>query len=279
MKGLLGFLESADPEVVLISLQALQFLSGHPMNKEGLAKYPGLLGTLALLSDHDHEKVAEVSSSVMSNLADFVNGSSGAAARREERKEPAFKPKYLFNITLQLPQMQTKASADKVEAALLAVKGVISVTVDLGVGTATVYTRVKEEVIRPNMVVAVRRVGMVPSGEDGTVPKVTATTPARKPVAPVQSENAGGAANRKPAYPSFGGNGGKAAAPAGGGKPSYLTPSAKRAYKKGALVEYSSLQQSTLQARMQKQQQKKKEEQKKQSTVRSLFGSVTGYFW
>lgn len=65
MKGLMGFLRSGSEEVLIISLQALEFLSSHPNNKELLSKEPGLLTKLAELTKDDNPLVAKISSTVL----------------------------------------------------------------------------------------------------------------------------------------------------------------------------------------------------------------------
>lgn len=68
MNGLLSFLDSADSEVVIVSLQALQFLSTDPSNQETLAAFPGLLLKLSQLTDCDDPLQEKIASSTLDNL-------------------------------------------------------------------------------------------------------------------------------------------------------------------------------------------------------------------
>lgn len=68
MNGLLQFLDSADNEVVIVSLQALQFLSTSPSNQATLAAYPGLLIKLTNLTDSEDRSARKVALDTLDNL-------------------------------------------------------------------------------------------------------------------------------------------------------------------------------------------------------------------
>lgn len=165
MKGLMGFLDSPNDEVKIISLQALKFLSSHPSNKELLAKDTTLLGKLINFSDDDNEHINTISNDILENLEDYINGSSTKKAAPQAEAVPkkapvsSFKPRYLYGIPLQVEGLISKASCDRVEKQLLGTQGVVSITVEQDIGQVTVYTRAAEADIVDSLVAAVKNAG------------------------------------------------------------------------------------------------------------------------
>jgi hypothetical protein len=156
MKGLMSFMDSTDSAVLLISLQALNFLSSHPKNQEQLSKEPGLLSKLAQHSDHENADVAKLSGTILEHLTRVVNRVP------EEKERPTYRPKYLQSIHLNVeglvkvsrpprltrhePLSETRGcfaqdAVPAVERSLLDVKGIVSVTVERSLTRITAYTR------------------------------------------------------------------------------------------------------------------------------------------
>lgn len=89
MKGLVSFLDCKNSDVVIISLQALNFLSSHPLNLEPLSSYPGLLIKLTNLTERDNSNIKRFALETLSNLEGYINGTH----EKKDREGATFKPK------------------------------------------------------------------------------------------------------------------------------------------------------------------------------------------
>lgn len=299
MKGLMGFLDNRDPEVICISLQALQFLSSHPLNKEPLSKVEGLLPKLVNLKDFDEENIKKQSHAILDNLQEFVNSSKKVSSiptkapqsTVSQKAIPGFTPTYLYNVPLQIKEKVTPLQMHVIERAVLVVKGVVSVTVNRN--ELTVYSRAQDKDIVQYLVAAVKGAGFTAiPGQGQDDPKASSTEELKNPrnsigfvkpttfigstIALASKENCSRFSNTSTA--SFGVS---EYAPT---TPSYL-PTRARANTTGsdntkAIMEYAGgYGKSSVQARVERQQQAVQEQAKSKSQVRSLFGAVTSYFW
>jgi len=259
MKGLLNFLDSSDDEVLVVSLQALQFLSTHPANQPILSEQPGLLLKLATLSDREDEHVKKIALTVLENLEGYINGD----AKKAEVKQ--FKPRYLFHVPVYVEDMETEKDFNAVEGALINVKGVVSISIEKKIKEVNVYsTRQKDDIIE-EIVRSVGAMGFTPSRARAVrrelrMEKENAADTAAgyldsKPKTSLKVPSVAAAAGYE-SYPSF----------------DELPPA-------GAMTQYAGISQSSLQAKYKIQKKQAQQQEEKKGAVRSLFGAVTSFFW
>jgi hypothetical protein len=292
----MGFLDSPQQEVVIISLQALEFLSTHPNNKEPLCKEPGLLVKLIGMQDHQNELIARMSKSVIENLQSCINGEGdeNASGRTANVAAPAAKPAQpaakssaaptaptpskptLYSVPLKIARINTVLQRARLEKALLAVKSVVSVTVELNQTQATVYTRSKDVEVIESLVEAAQGVGMAAEAgqceveTDEVKEPIKAPAPAAAAAAAAQTTAAAMPAPAYHAAPAF---------QSGSGAPRYMsTADPSKAPRYGSIVEYGA-RHMTAEERAARARKREEEKQAKQGAVRSLFTSVTSYFW
>jgi hypothetical protein len=349
MSGLQKFLDHKDESVLLIALQALQFLSSHPLNKEPLSKIPGLLAKLVNIADHDNVKVQQIANHILENLESVVNGNpqataapltpskphnrrgvagTGAGSRTagskrrtgtsaaSDVKTPGFKPRYLFNIPLNVRNVNTPDELSKIEKSLLRILGVVSITSDFKKREMMIYSRKNDATMVSSLTGAVQAMGFdveVGQGDSPFKPHGSSSAinrsgyPSKSKTKSGAGAGAGVGAGAGAAYPSKANNENNAArANSNAGHshshcgPSYANASGKKSkYTNGtaapgyvtagsankfpgyklAVTKYASVAQSTLDARAKQQKKEQLEQQQKRGAVSSLLGAVTGYFW
>ena len=179
MTGLLALLSppsDADVEVLLISLQALLFLTANPANREPLTLQSSMLLRLTALAEHDDSRVRAMVQQTLDHLQAVVNrdkrgthtrgeggggvdrGASGAGAggsgcaggRLRMAGASAAAVRYLHSVPLQVervsadgcvgPAQLSGEERARVERALIVQRSVISVSVSRA-GAVTLYTK------------------------------------------------------------------------------------------------------------------------------------------
>lgn len=276
MQNVLSFLDSPDIEVVTIGLQSLEFLSRHPGNSDVLPKVPGMMLKLAALSDHSDDNVQKLANETLNNLSSFVNrdansgnSNSNNANNNSNQADNKASPRYLSEVVLRVDEMNSVKQRQDLEKALIGIKGVISVTMDPSHKRVSVYTNRKESDILPLLTTAASELQMNAVRVSKEKSAITYHhDPSDKENAP---SAAPAAVNKRPSYLSSG-----AVMTKG---PSYVTDSTATP-RKGALTPYAgSIKDTTLQARQQQQTSQKVAENVAKGRVKSLFGSVTSFFW
>lgn len=273
IKGLVGLLDSSDDGVLLSTLQSFQFLSSHPLNKASLTIQPGLMGKLAGFIDHENKEIDKFASAILDNLTSVING---AAEKQELKKVDYFKPKYLFQVPLQVPDLESERDVAKIERALLGVPGVVSVTLDRATKQAIAYTRVAESEISDSLVRAIVAAGMQAKSESTSTnstlaQRATQQRPSyiRRPVSGAEGETAPTVATGAPRYLTKQVQSSPDSANKGA-RPGYLSGAANRKTST-ALAEYKGLQQSSMDARLRLYRIQQEQREKQHSKVEALM--------
>lgn len=190
LSGLVALLNADNEEDVLIlSLQALQFLAGPSSNHAALVNQSGLVLALTLLTDKPSIAIKNLAQSVLNSLEGYINGASAASNSQtpSTRRTPAhsrggsrgntrpttpsqgrdsqaggvmnaFAPRYLnhvmFHITGASGVALDKLAQSDVEKALVGIKGVVSVTYSAAAGPTkqaafTLYTSHRPALLAP----------------------------------------------------------------------------------------------------------------------------------
>jgi len=256
ISGLMTFLDSKDDEVLTISLQALHFLSSHPANREALSKQPGLLVKLVNMTERDNKVIKQVASQCLENLQSYVNG------LQEQKEKGLFSPKYLYTINLSVIGL-APAYRPRVEKALIGVKGVVSVTFDDRLEDAvTVYCAQKPDEISSSLLTAVESLDLKLSATLAdkenlkTKRNTSETSESSPPSTPPTKQHSSSVSYASQSAPTY---------------------FDKTNVRRGSLTLYN--QHSTLKERQAEQRRRESEKENKQSSVRTLFGKVTSYFW
>jgi len=289
MKGLLSFLDSPNPEVVMLSLQALQFLASHPSNPELLSKEPGLVAKLVNFVDSENETIKTTASSTLDYLHSAVNGKDDEAKKTPMIVAPPVHG-YLCTVPLRIVEARTDMQTIRIQKALITVKGVVSVTFNKN--DVLVYCRTNERDIVHLLVAAVKAVGFTAVSGQGQQDDAKSTTTATGYPTPVTGSIATpmkAAPNGYPAYPTKAAPVTTPAAPTVGSKengprylnttgypstPSYLNPAAiMKATDKTTVTEYGKT------PAQKKQEDAAKAAAANNGASKGLFGAVTSYFW
>ena len=176
LSGLVALLNADNEEDVLIlSLQALQFLAGPPAHHPTLVNQAGLVLALTLLTDKPSIAIKTLAQNVLNSLEGYINGTSqsSSASTPSARRTPAHSrggsrgntrpttpstngrtseggngagflnaptPRYLNHVMFQISSASAgpldKLAQGEVEKALVSIKGVVSVTYSQSVGVA-----------------------------------------------------------------------------------------------------------------------------------------------
>lgn len=266
LSGLLSLLNAPDStETLIVSLQALLFLSSHPSCKDVLARQPGLVVRLTRLTEHDDAQVSKLVSQVLGELQATVNKERSAASaaeqgRRLTLRRGAAAAGCLHSLILQLSRagegggssdagsllLLSAEERSRVEKRCIVVPGVISVSVTKA-GQLTVYTKREEHAPLTR----------------GLQQQLTAVD-ASLVISSVHS-NAG--VDKENA----------ASSSSAASTPS--SSSSSQVSGSRALVAATSFEQNSLQNRFQARQRKAAETDNKQGMVRGLFSSVSSFFW
>jgi len=264
----MAFLDSKDDEVLTVSLQALHFLSSYPGNREVLSKQPGLLVKLVNFTEKEDKLVKQIASQCLENLQSYVNG----LQEKREQKETVFSPRYLYNINLAIVGL-TVAYRSRVEKALIGVKGVVSVTFEESLEHTTVYCTQKESEISSALVVAIEGLDLslsVTVTDKENVKSSTASSDKNTFASPEKSAAYPASSMSTPVSKPHS----SSISYASGGAPTYFD---KTNVRRGSVTLYN--QQATLRERQAEQRRREQEQAAKQTTVRTLFGKVSSFFW
>jgi hypothetical protein len=186
LTGLVALLNADNEEDVLIlSLQALQFLATPPSHHAVLVNQSGLVLALTLLTDKPSITIKTLAQNVINNLENYINGANSNSGTPSTRRTPihsragsrgntrpttpsagrengsgvlgAFAPRYLnhvmFHITSATGPLD-KLAQGEVEKVLVSLKGVISVTYSAAAGKDkqpcfTLYTSHRPAILAP----------------------------------------------------------------------------------------------------------------------------------
>jgi len=277
INGLMTFLDSKDEEILTISLQTLHFLSSHPANREALSKQPGLLVKLVNFTEKDNKIVKQVASQCLENLQSYVNG-----LQEKKEKDVPFSPKYLYNVNLHVTGL-IPLYRYRVEKALIGVKGVVSVTFEEKLEDVTVYCTQKEDDMLSPLLTAIENLDLKLSAcsrasayADKENIKASSSISSKRNSLLSQTDKTQQSYATSPsaADPSTPPSRNHSSSLSSAGAPAYFDKSNVR---RGSVTLYS--QSSTLKDRQAEQRRRESEAAAKQSSVRSLFGKVTSYFW
>jgi hypothetical protein len=284
MNGLLALINSdLDIEALIISLQALLFLSQHPSNRAILTQQPGLLLRLVKLTETSEEynanstltnQVKLVAQQVIDNLQSYINQedtnkpiqlskpAAATASNFSSSAGSAYKGRYLFTVQLQINGITSATQREELEKQLVAQRGIVSVACNKS-GLCSVYTK-----IQPQQSFVENLLSSITSINSNY--KVELKTPLSDSIAE-NNENQQQKANLN--------NSSNLSLPAQPIKPTpnSLTSAANTPSK--SITTHSSYESASLASRFAARQKKIEKQEIQQGAVKSILSSVSSYFW
>ncbi len=176
-----------EPETIIASLEAFQALSKNQTHRQTVLALPGILIKLADLCDYDADpaygsQISSISKQTLDNLQSLVNTPAPKIDRDATRLPPVAACKagafgvrgYLYPLALSIPDMVNEAARSRVESSLIATKGVVSLTIDMGTKVATLYCSQKAADMQARCIEALSAGGFKASVSSGAADKENA---------------------------------------------------------------------------------------------------------
>jgi hypothetical protein len=167
---LMNFLkdESSDADTVLASVEAFHALAKNQQFCSNVSSISGLLPRLATLCERDEGDHAAKIASLSQETLDLVSGAGEKKPVAEKIVIPtvtavrasAFSTRgYVYNLVVNVADMNTEAHRAQVESAVINTKGLVSVTIDMQLRNVNIYSSVKPEEFGPKVLLSLSSAG------------------------------------------------------------------------------------------------------------------------